>query len=112
MEKTEKQMLAYKSLALTEEQKAALKKAEDAVNQLGELGVGLVLNQDTYEFVAINTNELGDYDYDFDYDLTEEDKDNKTILDPFEFVNYGKVCDLKTIFVPAWDFVMIVEPKK
>lgn len=112
MEKEEKTMLAYEGMALNEEQISALKKVESALNELGELGVSLVLNQDTYVFTAINTNHLGETEYNFDYDVSEDEWDEKVILDPFRFDKYGTTLDSNTLVIPAWDFVMVVDDVK
>ena len=113
MEKEEKTMLAYKGMALNEEQTSALKRAEDALNELGKLGVQLVLNADSDVFTAINTKHLGEaYEYKFDYDVSEEELDEKVILEPFNFDKYGtKLCS-NTLYIPAWDFVMVADDVK
>ena len=111
MEKEEKTMLAYKGMALDEEQISALKKAEDALNELGKLGVQLVLNMDSDVFTAVNTNHLGAYDYKFDYDVSEDELDEKVILEPFNFDKYGTELHSDTLFIPAWDFVMVADVK-
>lgn len=101
-------------MALNEEQTSALKKAEDALNELGKLGVKLVLNPDTDDFIAINTNHLGEaYEYKFYYDVSiDELLGGKTILDPLQFGKYGtKLCS-DTLYMPAWDFVMVVDDVK
>ena len=112
MDKEEKTMRAYEGMALNEEQISALKRAEDALNKLGKLGVQLVLNPDTNAFTAINTNHLGTYEYNFDYSLSEDERDEKVILDPFRFNEYGTTLDSNTLFVPAWDFVMVADDVK
>lgn len=113
MDKEGKAMLAYKGMALNEEQTSALKKAEDALNELGKLGVKLVLNPDTNDFIAINTNHLGkEYKYKFYYDVSKDEVIEKVILDPLQFGEYGtKLCS-DTLYMPAWDFVMVVDDVK
>ena len=112
MDKEQKTMLAYRGIALNEEQISALKRAEDALNELGKLGVQLVLNQDTDVFTAINTNHLGTYEYNFDYALSEEERDKKVILDPFKFDKHGTTLNSNTLYIPSWDFVMVVDDVK
>ena len=111
MDKEEKTMLAYKGMALNEEQISALKRAEDALNELGKLGVQLVLNMDSDVFTAVNTNHLGAYDYKFDYDVSEDELEEKVILEPFNFDKYGTELHSDTLFIPAWDFVMVADVK-
>lgn len=112
MEKEEKTMLAYKGMALNEEQTSALKRAEDALNELGKLGVQLVLNLDTYVFTAINTNHLGTYEYNFEFELSEDELNKKVILEPFQFNEYGTKLSSNTLYIPAWDFVMVADDVK
>lgn len=112
MDKEEKMMLAYKGMALNEEQISALQKVEDALNELGKLGVQLVLNLDTDVFTAVNTNHLGTYEYNFDYALSENERDEKVILDPFRFGEYGTPMHSNTLYIPAWDFVMVADDVK
>ena len=100
-------------MALNEEQISALKRVEDALNELGKLGVQLVLNLDTNDFIAVNTNHLGEaYEYKFYYDVSKDELDEKAILDPFKFGEYGtKLCS-NTLYIPAWDFVMVADDVK
>lgn len=112
MDKEEKTMLAYKGMALNKEQTSALKKAEDALNELGKVGVQLVLNLDTDVFTAINTKHLGTYEYNFDYALSENERDEKVILDPFQFDKHGTTLHSDTLYIPAWDFVMVADDVK
>ncbi len=113
MDKEEKTMLAYNGMALNEEQTSALKRAEDALNELGKLGVQLVLNPDTDVFIAINTSHLGKtYEYKFDYDVSKDELDEKVVLEPFDFGKYGtKLCS-NTLYMPAWNFVMVADDVK
>lgn len=112
MEKEEKTMLAYKGMALNEEQMSALKKVEDSLNELGKLGVQLVLNLDTNDFIAVSTKHLGAYDYNYIYDVPEKELDEKVVLEPFDFDKYGTKLYSSTLYVPAWDFVMLVDDMK
>ena len=112
MDKEEKKMRAYDGMALNDEQASALKRAEDALNELGGLGVQLVLNLDTNVFTAVNTNHLGTYEYDFGYALSEDECDEKVILDPFQFDKHGTTLRSDTLYIPAWDFVMVADDVK
>lgn len=112
MDKEEKTMLAYKGMALNDEQTSALQKVEDALKELGELGVQLVLNLETYVFTAINTNHIGAYEYNFEFDLSETEQNEKVILDPFQFGKHGTRLNSDTLYIPAWDFVMVADDVK
>lgn len=106
MQGTEKD---YERLKLTDWQKQLVKKAEDALRELQDSGVDIVYDNDSNEFYAVNANGIEDSRWELSYNIKEDEKDKATILDPFEFRNYGHRTKFDYhIIIPRWDDELIV----